>query len=85
MPGMKRRKRPTVLSIVLGVLGAVALFFTFASGSIVFAVAAILFVVASLRSRSTETFGEYRDRYEEKYGLSDQTEDPGDSGDPQAK
>lgn len=84
MPAMKRRKRPTVLSLILGALGAVALFFTFASGSIVFAVATILFVVASLRSRSTESFGEYRDRYEEKYGLSDQSDDQADSGDPRA-
>lgn len=82
MPAMKRRKRPTVLSIILGVLGVVALFFTFASGSIVFAVATTLLLIGSFRSRSIESFGEYRDRYEAKYGLTDP--ESTDEDDPQA-
>lgn len=72
---MKRRKKPTVLSIILGSLGAVALFFTLASGNIVLAVVTILLVVGSFRARTTESFAEYRDRYEEKYGLNEPEKD----------
>jgi membrane protein implicated in regulation of membrane protease activity len=71
---MKRKKKPTVLSIILGVLGAVALFFTLAAGSVVFAIAAVLLIVAGFRARVTESFSEYRDRYEETYGLNEPTE-----------
>jgi len=71
---MKRLKKPTVLSMVLMSVGIFMVLLLFYTGSILIGGAGLVLFVIGLRTRKRETFEEYKDRYNEKYGIEDENE-----------
>lgn len=79
---MRRSKKTTVLSAVLAGT-AITMFIIFlVAGGIIPLVAAFLLLFASGYARRRVTYDEYRDRYEEQFGM-DESDSP-EQDDPSA-
>ena len=73
---MKRYKKGTALSYILVGISGVSIVLLFLSGgNVLFGILAIMLFIFSRFAMKKESYLDYRDRYEEKYGLKDETED----------
>ena len=66
---MRRLKRTTVLSAILAGLAITMFIFFVLSGGIIPLVGVLLFLILSGIARKKESYEEYRDRYEERFGM----------------
>lgn len=71
---VKRIRKPTILSMVLMSVGIFLMFLMFYTGNLVIGGAGLILFVLGLRSRKRESFDEYRDRYNERYGIDSDEE-----------
>jgi len=71
---MRRLKRATILSAVLAGLAITMFVFFVLSGGIIPLIGVLLFLVLSGFARKKESYEEYRDRYEQRFGMSEQDE-----------
>ena len=77
---MKRLRRSTIPSTILL---SVSIFFGFLvvyTGNILLTIGVLLFFILSRVARKTESFDDYRDRYEEKYGMTDPEKENNNKG-----
>jgi hypothetical protein len=72
---MKRIKKNTPLSIVLLSLGAVSLPAMFVTGNLLLGIGAVLLISISFAARKTESYDDYRNRYDQKFGTDDEPDD----------
>ena len=68
---MKRIKRPTALSLISLGLGLVAAVLFVMSGSLLPLIMAVICFIVSAVGRKRESYDDYRNRYEERFGMSD--------------
>ncbi len=68
---MKRLSKNSILSVILASL-AISFFLIFiASGSFIPLIIAAILLVSSGFARKRESYEDYRDRYEQKFGMSE--------------
>jgi hypothetical protein len=72
---MKRIKKNTPLSMVLMSLGAFSLPLMFVTGNLLLGILSVVLIIGGFMARKTESYDEYRNRYEAKYGMSDEAEE----------
>jgi hypothetical protein len=72
---MKRIKKNTPLSIVLLGLGAFSLPAMFVTGNLLLGIGAVLLISISFAARKTESYDDYRNRYDQKFGTDDESDD----------
>jgi hypothetical protein len=70
---MRRLRKNTATSMVLGGLSIVCFVLFGMSGALVIAVLAVVLLVASGFARKRESYDDYRKRYEEEFGLDGDT------------
>ena len=70
MTGLRKRRR-TIASSILGALALVASILVVMTGSAFFLGLAIILFIAAFASRKRESIDEYRERYDEEYGIEE--------------
>ena len=68
---MKRIRKHSPLSIVLFSISSILIALLLYSGNLLIGGGAVLFFVLGLFARKPESYEAYRDRYEQRYGMSD--------------
>jgi hypothetical protein len=71
---MKRLRKTTALSAFLSGLSVLAIVLAFYAGNLLFGIAGVVLLAIALAARKRESYNEYRDRYDEKYGMKDPEE-----------
>jgi len=71
---MKRIKKTRPINIILVSLGAILLPLMFATGNLLIGIAALILIVVGFATRKPESYDEYRNRYEQKYGIDEAEE-----------
>ena len=78
---MKRIKKTRPLDVILVTLGAILLPLMFATGNLLIGIAALILIVVGFATRKPESYDEYRDRYDLKYGGAGVEESDGNGSD----
>ena len=78
---MRRLRKSTILSVILASLAISFVLLFIVTGNIIPLVLAFVLLIASGYARKRETYEEYRDRYEQRYGMESRETDPSDSVD----
>jgi hypothetical protein len=75
---MRRLRKSTALSIILAGIAMLAFFLFVISGSFIPLILALILLIISGYARKKESYEAYRDRYEERFGMTPDDEKPDD-------